>query len=94
MARTPAIVLIDGEHYPPVVATRCGRRQTYEFRAALFLGGAEKIERAGLKERAEGLYGLPVMFADESPVAGRPGWKRPSTDTGLRWSLTSATNRC
>jgi cyclic 2,3-diphosphoglycerate synthetase len=61
-----AIVLIDGEHYPAVVADALAEgAKRYEFRAALFLGGAEKIERAGLRERAEELYGLPVMFADD-----------------------------
>jgi cyclic 2,3-diphosphoglycerate synthase len=67
----PAVVLIDGEHYPPVVRDALRHAAgTYELRAAVFLGGAEKIERTGLKERAEGLYGLPVIFADE--FAG--GW--------------------
>jgi len=61
----PAIVLIDGEHYPPVVRDALRHASdTYELRAAVFLGGSEKIERAGLLGRAEGLYGLPVMFAD------------------------------
>lgn len=61
---TPALALIDGEHYPPVVrdALRHGAG-LYDFRAALFLGGTEKIERAGLEEAAEGLYGLPVILA-------------------------------
>jgi cyclic 2,3-diphosphoglycerate synthetase len=60
----PALVLIDGEHYPPVVrdALRQGADR-YDFVAALFLGGTEKIERAGLSDRAEELYGLPVVFA-------------------------------
>ena len=71
VARTPALVLIDGEHYPPVVRDALQQGgERYEFLAALFLGGAEKIERAGLKEGAEKLYGLPVMFADDYPA----GW--------------------
>ena len=64
--RIPAIALIDGEHYPPVVADALRQgAERYEFRAALFLGGTEKIERAGLKEGAEELYGLPVIFAED-----------------------------
>ena len=64
--RIPAIVLIDGEHYPPVVADALRQgAELYEFRAALFLGGTEKIERAGFKEAAEGLYGVPVIFAED-----------------------------
>ena len=95
MKEHPPLVLIDGEHYPPVVRDALRQlRERYEFRAALFLGGAEKIDRAGLKEKAEGLYGLPVVFADESAGGWRPGWKRPSTGTVRRWSLTSVTNRC
>ena len=64
--KIPAVVLIDGEHYPPVVvdALRQGAER-YEFRAAVFLGGTEKIEREGLKERADKLYGLPVVFAED-----------------------------
>jgi cyclic 2,3-diphosphoglycerate synthase len=65
-----ALALIDGEHYPPVVrdALRQGAGR-YDFLAAVFLGGAEKIERAGLKERAKELYGLPVVFAAEGGEA-------------------------
>jgi cyclic 2,3-diphosphoglycerate synthetase len=64
--RIPAIALIDGEHYPSVVADAVRQgAERYEFRAAVFLGGTEKIERAGLKEGAEQLYGLPVIFADD-----------------------------
>ena len=64
--KVPAVVLIDGEHYPPVVvdALRQGADR-YEFRAAVFLGGTEKIEQEGFQERAEELYGLPVVFAED-----------------------------
>lgn len=65
--RRSAVALIDGEHYPPVVvealAQAAGR---FEFRAALFLGGSEKIEAEGLQETAEELYGLPVIFDSDS----------------------------
>ena len=41
------LVLVDGEHYPPVVeaAVERLREQGYEPRAALFLGGTEKVGR-------------------------------------------------
>ncbi|OFW55893.1 MAG: hypothetical protein A2133_01315 [Actinobacteria bacterium RBG_16_64_13] len=58
-----AVALIDGEHYPPVVADalrQAGDR--FDFRAALFLGGTEKIDAEGLERSAEDLYGLPVVF--------------------------------
>jgi cyclic 2,3-diphosphoglycerate synthetase len=58
-----AVALIDGEHYPPVVADalrEAGER--FDFRAALFLGGTEKIKAGDLESDAESLYGLPVVF--------------------------------
>lgn len=61
-----AVVLIDGEHYPPVVVDALREAaDRFEFRAALFLGGAEKIRRTGLEEGAESLYGLPVIFDED-----------------------------
>ncbi len=65
-----AVALIDGEHYPPVVVdalSRVGGR--YEFVAALFLGGSEKVEGGDLARTAQGLYGLPVVF-DAEPSRG------------------------
>lgn len=70
--RPTAAALIDGEHYPPVVADalrRLGER--FDFVAALFLGGTEKIEAGALEPAARELYGLPVVF--------EPDWA-----TGLR----------
>jgi cyclic 2,3-diphosphoglycerate synthase len=61
-----AVVLIDGEHYPPVVVDAlCQASDRFDFRAALFLGGAEKIRGGGLEEGAEEVYGLPVIFDDD-----------------------------
>jgi cyclic 2,3-diphosphoglycerate synthase len=61
-----AAALIDGEHYPPVVAEALRQgAEHYDFLAALFVGGLEKIERGGLEERAEEVYGLPVVFDDD-----------------------------
>ncbi len=63
MKRPGRRALIDGEHYPPVVVDalqQAGDR--FEFRAALFLGGAEKIKAGDLEATAESVYGLPVVF--------------------------------
>lgn len=71
--RRRAVALIDGEHYPPVVVEalrRAGDR--FEFRAALFLGGTEKIKTGDLEGTAEGIYGLPVLFdSDRARGLGR-----------------------
>jgi cyclic 2,3-diphosphoglycerate synthetase len=65
-----AVVLIDGEHYPPVVAealVSLGRE--YEVVAAVFLGGTEKIKGDDLQEEAERLYGVPVVFGPSPTVS-------------------------
>jgi cyclic 2,3-diphosphoglycerate synthetase len=68
--RRPAVALIDGEHYPAVVRDALGQAgDIYDFRCALFVGGAEKVVRGVLESDAEDLYGLPVVF-DEDPVRG------------------------
>ncbi len=65
--RRTALALIDGEHYPSVVAdTLRGTAGDYDFVAAVFLGGAEKIRGAGLQQEAEQIYGLPVVFGDDA----------------------------
>ena len=49
-----AVALIDGEHYPPVVVDALRQAaDRFEFRAALFLGGAEKIKAGDLESKAE-----------------------------------------
>ncbi|MBN1630529.1 MAG: 2,3-diphosphoglycerate synthetase, partial [Thermoleophilia bacterium] len=60
--------LIDGEHYPPVVVDALRElSERFEFRAALFLGGTEKIKAGDVESEARALYGLPVVFdADRS----------------------------
>lgn len=69
----PAVALIDGEHYPEVVAdalAELGSR--FRFLAALFLGGTEKILGDDPAATARGLYGLPVHFVERLPGdAGR-----------------------
>jgi cyclic 2,3-diphosphoglycerate synthetase len=65
MKRT-AVALIDGEHYPAVVIEalrRAGER--FEVRAALFLGGSEKIRAAAFESEAASIYGLPVLFDED-----------------------------
>jgi cyclic 2,3-diphosphoglycerate synthetase len=60
------LVLVDGEHYPPV--TRWGiasaRTMGYEVLAALFVGGAEKIASGPLPD-----LGVDVLDAREDPMA-------------------------
>jgi cyclic 2,3-diphosphoglycerate synthase len=64
--RPTAVVLIDGEHYPPVVADALRQAvDRFEFRAAVFLGGTEKIDRGGVEAAADTTYGLPVIFDDD-----------------------------
>jgi cyclic 2,3-diphosphoglycerate synthetase len=57
-----AVALIDGEHYPAVVVDALRQvAERFEFRAALFLGGAEKIKDGAFAEGMEAVYGLPVI---------------------------------
>ncbi len=64
-----AVALIDGEHYPPVVVDALhALSHRFSFRAALFLGGFEKIKQGDLAAAAAGIYGLPVHFPDSSGV--------------------------
>ena len=52
--RPRAVVLIDGEHYPPVVRdTLAGLAARHDLVAALFLGGGEKLREAGAEELVE-----------------------------------------
>ncbi len=61
--RSSAVALIDGEHYPLVVVDALRQlSDRYEFKAAVFLGGTEKIASSDIEREAEGLYGLPVIF--------------------------------
>jgi cyclic 2,3-diphosphoglycerate synthase len=52
-----ALVLIDGEHYPPVVRDALAGLQ-YEVVGALLVGGTEKLRGAGLDD-----YGVPLIDA-------------------------------
>lgn len=65
-----AIALIDGEHYPNVVREALEEVSSrYELRAAVFLGGTEKINTslAGDAERNE--YGVPVFMHEDAEEA-------------------------
>lgn len=62
---TRAIVLIDGEHYPPVVRSAIEElRLSYDVVAAVFAGGTEKVDSGADAET----YGLPVVRRAE-PIA-------------------------
>jgi cyclic 2,3-diphosphoglycerate synthetase len=56
-----AVAIIDGEHYPPVVREALEELGgQYEFVAAAFIGGTEKVA----DRPAEEIYGLPVVTQD------------------------------
>lgn len=77
MTRPTALALIDGEHYPPVVvAALADAGDRFDFRGALFLGGAEKIRSGELEQTAEEVYGLPVLFAKDLDEGLREGIAR------------------
>src|SRR5665648_398692 len=68
-----AVVVIDGEHYPPVVATALdGLRQRYDVVAGIFAGGCEKLRGGGAA--------APGLAA--GPGAGLDGLAR---ELGLPW---------
>lgn len=67
-ARRRAIVLIDGEHQPAVVADEIAQlNHELEVVAAAFVGGSEKVA-ASVFEDPVAVYGCPVVRAD-SPAA-------------------------
>jgi len=70
LPRRAAVALIDGEHYPQVVADALRLlADRFSFKGVLFLGGTEKIKSSRLEDEALGLYGIPVLF-DSDPCAG------------------------
>jgi cyclic 2,3-diphosphoglycerate synthetase len=75
--RPRAVVLIDGEHYPPVVrATLTALAERFELAAALFLGGEEKLRPALGGEAADAgdaQYGVPLVRAPADSASGAPG---------------------
>lgn len=63
MSGSRVIVLVDGEHYPPVVRTAIGeiRARGDEIAAAIFLGGVEKIKHGDLAAS----YGVEVRHGED-----------------------------
>jgi cyclic 2,3-diphosphoglycerate synthetase len=61
-----AVVLIDGEHYPPVIlqAVREIQASGYEVVGAVFLGGTEKIENINQLN-----FGFPVFFSETDYIS-------------------------
>lgn len=67
-----AIALIDGEHYPPVVREALDKVSSgFDLRAAVFIGGTEKIDTSIVGDSEENEYGLPVLFHDDAAEALR-----------------------
>ena len=80
------MVLVDGEHYPPVVAAALEvLRRRYTVVAGLFAGGREKL-RAGAEDELGGLaaeLGLPRLDAVD-PAGGAPAATLDATRAALR----------
>lgn len=61
-----ALVLIDGEHYPPVVRSAIVElRASFDVAAAVFAGGTEKVDSGADAET----YGLPVVRRSDAVAA-------------------------
>jgi cyclic 2,3-diphosphoglycerate synthetase len=60
------LVLVDGEHYPPVTrwAISCARARGYDVRGALLVGGIEKLDAEGALE-----LGVPLRAGGADPRA-------------------------
>lgn len=62
-----AIALIDGEHYPSVVREALGEvAQRFDLKAAVFLGGTEKIDTSLAGDAQQNEYGVPVFLHEDS----------------------------
>lgn len=60
------LVLIDGEHYPPVVrAALQALEDEHEIVGAAFLGGTEKVDL----DAGTDTYGVPLVFAESAELA-------------------------
>jgi cyclic 2,3-diphosphoglycerate synthase len=64
------LVLVDGEHYPPVTraAIDAARARGFDVVGALFLGGVEKIDPRSLPE-----LGVPLRVVEADPAAALDG---------------------
>jgi len=71
------VVLIDGEHYPPVVRSALDALSAqHEVVAAAFVGGTEKVDPA-----SEDAYGVPVVRSATAADALREVLRRYSPDS-------------
>lgn len=62
----PAIALIDGEHYPNVVREALEEvSERFDLKAAVFLGGTEKIDTSLAGDAEQNEYGVPVFFHED-----------------------------
>lgn len=62
-----AIALIDGEHYPNVVREALQEVSSqYDLRAAVFLGGTEKIDGSLAGQTGGNEYGIPLFIHEDS----------------------------
>lgn len=65
-----AVALIDGEHYPNVVREALEEVSSrFDLRAAVFLGGTEKIDTALVGDAEKNEYGLPVFLHEDAGEA-------------------------
>jgi len=61
-----AIALIDGEHYPSVVREALDEvSKRFDLRAAVFLGGTEKIDTSLAGDAEQNEYGVPVFLHED-----------------------------
>lgn len=61
-----AVALIDGEHYPNVVRDALEELAlNYELKAAVFIGGMEKIDTETVADADRNEYGVPLIFDDD-----------------------------
>ncbi len=68
--RRRAIALIDGEHYPNVVREALEEvGQRYDLKAAVFLGGTEKIDTSLAGDAEQNEYGVPVFLHEDAMEA-------------------------
>ena len=65
-----AIALIDGEHYPGVVREALEEISArFDLRAAVFLGGTEKIDTSLVGDAEQNEYGVPVFLHEDASEA-------------------------
>ncbi len=95
---TRCVVLVDGEHYPPVVraAVAALRGRGYEPVAALFLGGTEKTDRPpelDFPVVPGGADELAALLAEHRPAAVFDLSDEPIVDHRLRMQLAGVALR-